>query len=105
LGLVSAQRSAVSAPRLALGAPAPNPTHGEMSVAFRVPSAQKVTLSVHDVSGREVRTLVDGRVAAGEHVQQWDGRSNRGLAAPAGVYFVRMRTPAGSTTQRVTLLR
>jgi len=106
MGLVSAQRSAVPASRLVLRAPVPNPAPGgTTSVSFRVPSAQKVTLSVHDAAGREVRGLIDGGVTAGEHVALWDGRSNRGLAAPAGVYFIRMRTSTGSRTQRVTLLR
>jgi flagellar hook assembly protein FlgD len=60
---------------------------------------------VHDVSGRTVRTLVAGRVAAGRHVQQWDGRADRGDSAPAGVYFVRLQSAAATKTQRVTLLR
>ena len=105
LGLVSAQRLAATAGSLTLGTPAPNPTRGETSVAFRLPASGNVRLSVHDVGGREVRTLLQGRTTAGAHVQQWDGRSDRGTPVPAGVYFIRMQTASGVRTQRVTLLR
>ena len=57
------------------------------------------TLSVIDASGREVR-----RLATSGGIATWDGRDARGVASPAGVYWVRFRGSAGSVTTRVVKL-
>jgi len=88
-----------------MDAPVPNPATSSTSVAFRVGTADRVKLTITDVSGRTVRRLHDGIVPAGRHVQSWDGMTDRGEPAPAGVYFIHLQTAAGATTQRVTLVR
>ena len=67
-----------------------------------MPSAASVRLTVHDVMGREVAVLADGPYAAGRYSIRWNA-SNRGLAA--GMYFVRLVTPAGMFTRRVALIQ
>jgi hypothetical protein len=57
------------------------------------------TLSVIDASGREVR-----RLATSGGIATWDGRDARGVASPAGVYWVRFRGAAGTATTRVVKL-
>jgi hypothetical protein len=104
LGLVSARRVGETL-RPILDTPTPNPAREGTQVSFRVPRAQDVQLTVVDVRGRAVRTLAAGRFAAGPHVRPWDGRTDRGDRAPAGVYFVRLGTVQGTLAQRVTLLR
>lgn len=86
-------------------APVPNPATNSTSVAFRVGTADRVRLTITDVSGRTVRRLHDGVIGAGRHVQSWDGRTDRGEMAPAGVYFIRLQTAAGTKTQRVAFVR
>ncbi len=105
LGLASAERTAVGALGVVLGAAAPNPTHSNTSLAYRLPVQQNVKITVHDVRGRLVRTVVDGQVAGGEHVMQWDGRDQGGVRAPAGVYFVNLQTAQASQVQRVVMVR
>lgn len=90
---------------IAMEAPVPNPATSSTSVAFRIGTADRVQLTITDVSGRTVRRLHDGAMIAGRHVQNWDGRTDRGGMAPAGVYFIRLQTAAGAKTQRVTFLR
>lgn len=105
LGQVSARREVASALRLSLGAPRPNPASRSTSVDFRIAAPQSVRLTICDVSGREVRTLHDGQLAAGAHVRQWDGRTDAGTDVAAGVYFFRLHTQQGVRTQRVTVVR
>ena len=80
---------------------APNPLGASASVRFTLPEAARVRLSVFDVRGREVRTLVDGPRPAGPHAVDLERGS-----LPAGVYLVRLgvegRTAA---TARATVLR
>jgi hypothetical protein len=80
----------------------PNPSAGRTSTAFVVPARTRgsVELQIVDVAGHEVRRLVRGEAASGRHVIEWDGRTDAGTAAPAGVYFFsgaiagrRVRTP------------
>lgn len=105
LGMVSAERTSVGALGVVLGEPAPNPTRTGTSLAYRLPSQQGVRLTVHDVRGRLVRTVTDGVMDLGDHVMNWDGRTDGGVRAPAGVYFIHMQTAQASRSQRVVLVR
>ncbi len=82
----------------------PNPAFGTVRVEFGLPIAARTRVSVADVSGRSIRTLVVGTFAAGRHELSWDGRSDAGRKVAPGVYFVRVT--AGGTTRvaRVTRL-
>ncbi len=81
---------------------APNPFRGETAFGFTLRRADRVRITVHDVAGRRLRTLVDGRLEAGAHRQVWDGIDAGGRRAAGGVYFVRIETAAGSRALRVT---
>jgi hypothetical protein len=58
-----------------------------------------------DASGRVLRTLNEGLMLAGEYTRAWDGRSAHSGDAPAGVYFLSLRTSQGVKTQRVAVVR
>ncbi|HDQ99190.1 MAG TPA: T9SS type A sorting domain-containing protein [candidate division WOR-3 bacterium] len=78
----------------------PNPFVGQTTVRLQLPQAGRVRVNVVDISGRTVATLADGELAAGRQELIWQPGS---LAA--GVYFVRVETPAGTTTRPVLLTR
>ena len=62
-------------------------------------------LSVYDVAGKRVATLLDREFGAGSHTATWDGRSDRGEALGSGIYFAEVRTAAGRSVERVVLSR
>lgn len=64
-----------------------------------------MTLDVYDLSGRRLRTLVSGSLPAGEHVAEWDGCDERGLAAASGVYLMQLRGRDFAETIEATLVR
>jgi uncharacterized membrane protein len=103
LGSATATRTAGVSPSLALSIR--NSGSDGAAVAWSLPSAQHVRLAVFDLRGRMVRTLFEGSSAGGEHVVSWDGRSDQGVRAAAGVYFVRLESVAGTRTGRVLLVR
>ena len=88
----------------ALASPAPNPFTASTRVAFMLAREGLVALRVFDVRGRAVRVLSDGVQASGLHALAWDGRDERGVPAPAGIYFVRLEAAGQSFTRRVARL-
>jgi len=64
-----------------------------------------VSLRVFDVSGRVVRTLVDGHQAEGARSITWNGTNDRGQSVASGIYFYRMSAPGFTETKKMVLLR
>ncbi len=64
-----------------------NPFHGKAALRLTMPRADDVTLDVVDVTGRLVRRVSYGHLAAGQHALAWDGRDASGREANAGLYW------------------
>lgn len=88
----------------AIDAVHPNPATGPVTVSYSLPVGTTAIVTVHDVRGRLVATIATGARAAGGHESTWDGTTATGARAAAGVYLVRLATPAGTATRRVALL-
>jgi|KBSSwiStaDraftv2_1062776.scaffolds.fasta_scaffold108508_2 hypothetical protein len=69
----------------------PNPFRGTASITFSLPRGDQVSLRIHDLAGRELRSLATGHYTAGPHTLVWDGRDANGRRVSAGVYYVRLR--------------
>jgi hypothetical protein len=74
----------------------PNPFNPSTKIVFYLPRLEFVTLTVYNINGREIETLVKGEVPAGEHRLQW---SAQGLAS--GVYLCRMEAGGYSETVKM----
>jgi hypothetical protein len=84
----------------------PNPFNPSTTISFSVSQRGSVMLEIYDLTGRHVRTLLSGDVAAGQHNVQWDGREEGGSSVGSGVYFYQLRV--GSTpgsTRKMMLIR
>jgi hypothetical protein len=78
----------------------PNPFRDETVVGFELGSPGEVRLTVWDVSGARVETLVDALLPAGRHDVRFDARD-----LPSGVYFLQLQTPTTRLTHKLTLSR
>jgi glucuronoarabinoxylan endo-1,4-beta-xylanase len=79
----------------------PNPFNSSTVISFSLPSKSSVILRVFDMMGREVATLVNEELAAGNHYLQWDASD-----VSSGVYFYRLRTNTGyMQTKKLLLLK
>ena len=83
----------------------PNPFNPTTRVEFRVHEAGWVNLSIFDMLGQRVATLVDGRRAAGRHQVVWNGRNDRGVAVASGMYLYRLTAGQSVRTRRMALMR
>src|SRR5262249_55591658 len=91
--------------RTLLSQNAPNPFNPSTTISFETGREERVRLSVYDVRGRLVRTLVDGRLSAGPHAVVWDGRDDAGDAVASGIYIYQMKSGAPTRARRMTLLK
>lgn len=83
----------------------PNPFNPRTSITVRFAAATRADLSLFDVAGRKVRTLLNGPAAAGETTLLFDGRDDRGGDVPSGIYFLKLDTPERLQIRQVTLLK
>jgi glucose/arabinose dehydrogenase len=83
----------------------PVPFRAVLSVDANVHRAGRVEIDVFDARGRRLRQLFGGSRAAGPMNVRWDGRDERGHPMPAGIYFVRYRSPGIEETRRAVRLR
>lgn len=83
----------------------PNPSAGGAVLAFGTPQAGPVTLTIHDLSGRRLRTLCRQSLSAGNHQVQWNGRDEHGRQVEAGIYYARFDSPLGRQIRLITRIR
>lgn len=83
----------------------PNPSSGDVSIAFALPGADRVNLTIIDSAGRRVRTLVDARLEAGAHTLVWDGKDNHGRRVGSGSYTCALNTKEGRTSGKFVISR
>lgn len=89
----------------------PNPlrpaeTNVNGTIRFGLPATASVRLTIFDLSGRLVRTLVAGQsLDAGYHEVRWDGADEQGRSAAAGIYIYRLEAANFMTSRKLILLR
>jgi hypothetical protein len=83
----------------------PNPFRASTSVAYSVRHQTRVGITVYNVRGQKVRTLVNASVPAGKYLATWDCRSDRGREVSPGVYFYSMRTDSYSSVKKMVVFR
>lgn len=83
----------------------PNPFNPETTVQYTVTARIHVSVIVYDVRGQPVRTLINAVHSTGVYTAAWDGCDERGNPVGSGVYFVRLKSPAGTRSYKMTLLK
>ncbi|MBK6898884.1 MAG: T9SS type A sorting domain-containing protein [bacterium] len=83
----------------------PNPFNPSTSFDFDLPRPGRVVLTVHDLKGARVATLVDADLPAGEQSRAWHGLDDDGALLPSGVYFVRLSVGEEVRTVKVIMAR
>ena len=78
----------------------PNPFNPTTTIVFTLPEPERVKLTVFDLQGNPVATLVNGRTEAGRHSAIFDG-----TGFPSGVYFYRLQAGSFTETRQLVLLK
>jgi hypothetical protein len=91
--------------KIGLGPVTPNPFAASTVISYAVPAASHVSVSIYNVNGQLVTTLVDGTVEAGVHRVTWNGKDTSESRVARGVYFCRMHAGEFSATEKIVLLK
>jgi hypothetical protein len=83
----------------------PNPFNPRTEIAFELDRASSCRLTVFDLQGRQVASLVDGELEAGTHRVAWQATDAQGNPLPSGVYFACLRAGVYAETRKLTLVR
>ncbi|HEY3295177.1 MAG TPA: T9SS type A sorting domain-containing protein [bacterium] len=78
----------------------PNPFNPGTTLSFALSKAGRTSIVVYDITGREVQTLINETLTAGEHTLPFDGS-----ALPSGIYFARVNSGESIATQKLLLLK
>jgi hypothetical protein len=83
----------------------PNPFNSQTRIEFYLPKKSPISLDIYDVRGRFVKSLMQGDMADGKHVVDWDGTNVTGIEAPSGIYYARLQAPLVQQSIKMLLLR
>jgi hypothetical protein len=88
----------------------PNPFNPTTTIQYQLPATSVVTITVYDLLGHEIRSLVSGEQAPGYYRVVWDGRDSHGLQVASSVYFYRIHAVSNdsrtfTTVRKMMLLK
>ena len=83
----------------------PNPFNIETAIRYRLRSNGQVTLSIYNLLGQKVKTLVNEKQAAGSYVAKWDGKDENGTVVPSGVYLYVLKAGNFTSYKKMVLMK
>jgi len=83
----------------------PNPFNANTQISFALPKSGKTRLEIFNILGQKVNTLADEYMTAGYKIVNWDGRDERGMEVPSGIYFYRLRSENFLQTKKMLMIQ
>ena len=83
----------------------PNPFNPTTTISFSVPVEGNVVLSIYDITGRLVTTLVDKTMSNGYHQVTWDSADMTGSNVSAGLYIYSLQAEGVALTRKMVLMK
>ena len=83
----------------------PNPFNPTTSIPFDIVRNDKIRLSIYNVKGEMVRTLVNSNLNSGSYEVRWNGRSDSGINMSAGMYFIELKGTSFRETNKMIYLK
>lgn len=95
-----------SAPPAGLNlAVSPNPFSSGTEISYELKDSAPFTLSIYNLKGQKVRSLLQAEGRAGSHSTRWDGRDDSGRQVSSGIYLCRISSAGQSFTRRMVLFK
>ena len=83
----------------------PNPFNPETTIRFELPEKSQISLNIYDITGKLIKTLVNGKKEAGYHLVIWNGKDEKGRDVTSGIYFYQIESKGFSQIKQCLLLK
>jgi photosystem II stability/assembly factor-like uncharacterized protein len=83
----------------------PNPFNPSTQIKVAVKEISNIEIIVYNILGKEIKTLLDENLPAGEYIIQWHGKDNEGNYLSSGIYFIQMIAGDYQKTIKTVLLK
>ncbi|GAB4339826.1 MAG: hypothetical protein Kow0037_25250 [Calditrichia bacterium] len=83
----------------------PNPFNPATRFEVNLPETRVVEIAVYTADGRKLRSIYAGRLPAGRHQFDWDGKDNSGRRVSSGIYLYRLESDGFSFTRKMLLMK
>jgi hypothetical protein len=84
----------------------PNPFNPTTKIDFAIPKTSNVSLVIYDISGREIKTLINNEpLMTGKYTVDWNSVGNSGSMVSSGVYFYRIISEGKMITKKMMLIK
>ena len=91
--------------RFSLSQNYPNPFNPTTEIQYELPNESLVNITIYDVVGRKIKSLVNQEQSAGSYSLQWDATNNVGEVVPAGMYIYTIQAGKYTSTKKMVLLK
>jgi hypothetical protein len=93
--------SSTTAEGLAISECFPNPFKSQTTIFYSVTAAQKIEVSIYNMTGQKTTTLVNRKMDEGNYSIVWDGKNNAGGNLPRGSYFLTLSGEKGTVVRKI----
>ncbi|MCF7885495.1 MAG: T9SS type A sorting domain-containing protein, partial [Candidatus Marinimicrobia bacterium] len=83
----------------------PNPFNSQLKIEFEVPNERHINLSIYDIRGHKIKTIVNDKLDQGAYQKIWDGSNEDGLKVSSGIYFLRVMTNNKNIIKRIVFIQ
>jgi len=83
----------------------PNPFNPITTISYQLPENGKVELTVYNLKGQKVKTLVNETLDYGDHTVIWNGKDDNGKSVSSGIYLYKLKTDNFENTKKMILLK
>ena len=83
----------------------PNPFNPSTNISYELSQPGNVEITIYDVTGKEITTLLSDHQTVGSYKTQWNGENSNGIKVAAGMYFYQLSFNGTAETKKMLLLR
>ena len=83
----------------------PNPFNPSTQIEYSIPKSSQVVLKIYNISGQEIRVLVNEFQSPNTYLVSWDGRNQNQQLMPSGIYFAKILADSFNKTVRLVLVK
>jgi flagellar hook assembly protein FlgD len=84
----------------------PNPFNGSTTIRFQLPTRNQVLLTIYDITGKEVITLINNQnYSPGKHQVSWTAKNQTGKEVSSGIYLYALQVGARREVRKMLLIK